>query len=299
MDWTHPGVRTSLGLLPTVLVSHALSNVNDVVDRLVASTLTTGAIAALGFGHRLVTLPHGLLSHALLQVLYPSLSARLATEGPGAAGLLLRRGMVTLTLLLPVATLLAVESATIVQLVYGRGRFGPEDVAVTAAALRAFAPGLVFAGVRDLALRGLYAVNDRRLPIIAAVAGAATNVAGDFSLGPLLGVTGLALATSGSQAVSCAVALPGLGRGGGRVQVSGILRALAPVAVAGAVSGAVMVLLSASLPATATTAGSMLRVATVGAAGIVAHLVMLWLRRVPELREMRSLARRGRSRRRG
>lgn len=283
-------VRESVALLPTVVISHVLSNVNSVVDRLVASTLRSGAIAALGFGHRLVTLPHGLLSLSLIQVLYPSLSARLATEGPQAAGHLLRRGTVTLTIvLLPVATLLAVESSAIVAIVYQRGQFDAADVALTSAALLAFAPGLVFAGVRDVALRGLYALHDRRSPIIAAVTGVAVNVAGDVALGPVLGVTGVALATSGSQAVSCVVAFRALRRVDPEVGRQLILRPLVSVALAGAVGALIMVLVATAAPSPATTLSALVRVAVVGGAGLSGHVLMLRVLEVAELDDLTGL----------
>lgn len=299
LDWSEPGVRRAFGLLPTVLLSHTVSNVNHIVDRVVASTLRAGSIAALGFGHRLVTLPHGLLSQALIQVLYPSLSARIATEGAQAGARLLRRGTVMLTLVLaPIALLLTVESATIVSVVYGRGRFGAQDVTLTAAALAAFAPGLVFAGVRDVALRGLYAVNDRRMPVIAALAGAAANIAGDVTLGPLLGVTGLALATSGSQAVSCVAALRGLARDRGGLRLRGLVRSLAPVAGAATLAAVAMIGVGQWWPAATSTVAGLVRLGAVGAAGVAVHLVTLHLLGVPELTELRGLVSlRGRYRR--
>jgi putative peptidoglycan lipid II flippase len=292
LDLRDPGLRESFALLPTVAISHVASNINHVVDRLVASTLRTGTIAAIGFGHRLATLPHGLLSHALIQVLYPTLSARLATDGPGAAGDLLRRGTVTLSIVLvPVAALLAVESTTIVTLVYGRGRFDADDVALTAAALLAFAPGLAFTGVRDVALRGLYGLSDRRSPIIAAVTGAGVNIIGDVTLGPTFGVTGLALATSASQAVSCAVAFSALRRVDPQLRRRMSARPLAAVAIAGSVAVLVMVLVAAAAPVGATMPEALIRVAVVGGVGLAGHVLVLRLLGVDELADLTGLLR--------
>ncbi len=73
-----PGLTAIAGLLPVLLIGHVLSNLNTLVDRMVGSTLESGAIAALNYAYRLVTLPHGLLVAALLQALYPTLSAAAA-----------------------------------------------------------------------------------------------------------------------------------------------------------------------------------------------------------------------------
>lgn len=276
LDRREPGVATALSILPTVVLSHVIANVNNVVDRVAGSALAAGSIAALGFGHRLVALPQGLLAQSLIVVLYPSLNRRLATEGPAAAADLLRRGSVTLAVvLLPVASLLAVEAEAAVRLVYARGSFDAEDVALTSAAVRAFAPGLVLSGIRDLALRGLYSVGDRSSPLVAAGVGAAVNVAGNLVLGPRLGVAGIALATTLSQLVSMVLAVRALRH---RLPADGKQRSRRPwpaVAGAGALGLLTMAGMAAVMPEASSTGHLIGRLAAVGVVGGAVQLAVL------------------------
>lgn len=284
-----PGVAATAGLLPVILLGHLASNVNTLVDRVVGSALDDGAIAALNYAYRLVTLPHGLLVLALLQVLYPALGAAAGRRDEFRA-LTDRSGRVLVAVLVPVAGLLAALAVPIVTLVYGRGAFTAEDVARTAAGLAGYAPGLVAMGVRDLALRGLYGMSDRWRPAAVTVAGMVVNVVADLTLGRRFGLPGLAVATSLSfttAAVLSVWVLAGAHGGvGPRALLAALGRNLMAVVPAVVAAGAVL-----RLVGTASAADALLTVAVGGAAGLGVHVLVLRLLRAPELGEATALAR--------
>lgn len=264
-----------------------MSNVNTLVDRAVGSTLPDGAIAALNYAYRLVTLPHGLLVVAVLQKLYPALGA--AAGDREAFSRLTTRGTTTLVgLLVPLAAVLVVLAEPVVAVVYGRGSFSARDAARTAAALAAYAPGLVALGVRDVALRGLYGLADRWRPALVAAAGMAVNVVGDLALGPRFGVVGLGAATSMSFAASAALGVGLLARVHGGVGVGQAVAALGRGALAVLPAGLVMAGLAGVLPGTGT-AAALLRVVVAGGAGVAVHLLVLRLLRAPEVTELGAL----------
>ena len=68
---------------PAVLAA-SVGQVNSLIDTILASTLTTGAISWLYYADRLLELPIGLVAVALGTVLLPNLS-RLAGRDDGAA----------------------------------------------------------------------------------------------------------------------------------------------------------------------------------------------------------------------
>ncbi len=111
-----PGTAAIAGLLPVIVLGHLASNVNTLVDRLVGSTLDEGAIAALNYAYRLVTLPHGLLVLALLQVLHPALGA-VADRRAEFRALTDRGASVLVAVLVPAAGLLAALAALAVPVV--------------------------------------------------------------------------------------------------------------------------------------------------------------------------------------
>lgn len=305
LDWDDPGLRTIAGLLPPLFLGAAVSEVNVFVDRMVGSTLGEGIISALNYAFRVVTLPHGLVAMALVQAVYPSLGA-VAEAGDGAAfRRLLQRGMGALAVgLAPMTVALVVLRDPIVAFVYGRGRFDAQDATLTALALAAYGLGLVPMALRDLANRALYAARDGRTPARVALVAMGVNVAGDLVLGPWLGITGLALATTLSFTTGLVLLVAHLDRRYGAVDVGGLLASTGRVAMAAAASGVAMhgayrallahwqIQPSALADGAAGAAVELALVAGPGAVGCVAYLLALVVLRSPEVTDLVEAGRR-------
>lgn len=200
-DLKDAGFREIARLVPPMLVGTALTNVNTMVDRAVASGLDEGSITALSYGWRLVHLPETLLITSLLVPLYPALSAS-AKNVPELRRLVGRGVSVAVTVLTPMCVVLAVGADTVVDLAFGYGAFDDAQVAVTATALLWYTPALLALGCRQVIVRASYAVGDSRSPVTIAVIAMIINVVGDVTLGPLMGVAGIALATTVSFIVA-------------------------------------------------------------------------------------------------
>ncbi|WP_240614984.1 murein biosynthesis integral membrane protein MurJ [Arthrobacter ruber] len=184
-------------LMPPLLVGSAISNVNSLVDRAVGSTLGDGAITALSYGWRLVNLPETLLIASLLVPLYPALGAA-AGNLPEIRRLVNRGLSVTVTILVPLTLVLMVAAFPLSFVAYGRGEFTVEDARATAVAVLWYAPALVAMGVRQVMVSTSYALGDSKAPVVVSLIAMVINVAGDISLAPVMGVAGIALATSAS-----------------------------------------------------------------------------------------------------
>lgn len=192
-----PGFQEIARLVPALLVGSAIGNVNTMVDRAVGSTLEEGAITALSYGWRLINLPEMLIIAALLVPLYPALGA--AASSTTEIRRLVGRGLsVAVTVLTPLCVVLTIAAVPLVQLAFGRGAFTSEDVAATATAVFWYTPALLALGCRRVIVSAAYALGDSRAPVIVAVIAMVINVVGDIVLAPLLGIAGIALATSAS-----------------------------------------------------------------------------------------------------
>ena len=233
LDVRDPGFREMAHLVPPLLVGSAIGQVNSLVDRAVGSTVGEGAIAALSYGWHLVGLADTLVVATVATTLYPALAA---AARPGRAAELqdlLRRGSgVLLVLVTPVALVLALAAEPVVDLVLGRGDFGPEAVALTALAVAGYAAGLPALALREPATRAFYALGDSRTPVVLALLGMAVNVAGDLTLGVRLGIPGLAASTSLSLALVAALTLWRVRRAGGGLDLGGLGRCCLQVALA-------------------------------------------------------------------
>jgi putative peptidoglycan lipid II flippase len=143
----------------------------------VAAGLGAGSISALAFGLDYQVLPVSLIGVSFSLAVFPVLSAAYA-DGDGRAfrGVLVRN-VVTIALLTTAAAIgLFVLSGTLVEVLLGGGKFGPEDVATTSAVVAAFALSVPFDALAYPLSRGLYATHDTIRQVIASFTGLAVVV---------------------------------------------------------------------------------------------------------------------------
>ncbi|GFM38596.1 murein biosynthesis integral membrane protein MurJ [Desulfovibrio psychrotolerans] len=193
--------RVGSRMLPAVFGA-AVYQVSIVVTTMLASLLPEGSISHLYYADRLVQFPLGVFGLAVGTAALPAL-ASLAAKGDHAAfrSTLATSMRLTLFISLPAAAGLAGMAEPIVNVLFGRGAFGPADVHGTVLALWGYAAGLpAFAAARPL-LAAFHARRDARTPVAAAVGGLFVTTASGLALMQPMGHTGLAVAvTLGSWA---------------------------------------------------------------------------------------------------
>jgi putative peptidoglycan lipid II flippase len=289
LDLRDPGLRTIARLVPPLLLGSAVGNVNTLVDRAVASAQGEGTIAALSYGWRVVSLADTLVVASFAVALYPAFGAAAAPAARVELRRLVGRGLTAVTLVLvPAVAGLVVAATPVVALVFGRGSFGPEAVALTATAVAWYAPGLLPLAWREVVTRAFYALGDSRTPVAVALLALVVNLAGDLTLGLALGVPGIAASTVLSLVVAAVANTVQLSRRHGAVdgrQVAAALGrlGLAGVAAAGAAAATLLVIQAAAGPVS-TAAGweAAARLAGAGVAVAATYVVALALLRAPE-----------------
>lgn len=246
--WHHPGVRQVGALLLPAVFGASAGQVNALVGTILASHLGTGGVAWLYYADRLLELPIGIVAIALGTVLLPNLS-RLHSAGDAAAfGATLDWGMrVGLLLAVPAAAALATLALPLVATLFLHGEMLPRDAEMTAAALIAFAVGLVPLALVKIAAPGYFARQDTATPFKFALASVAMNIAASLAMFTWLGHVALALATSIAAFLNAGLLIGGLLRQGHYRPGRELVRA----GVAAAVGSAAMcaVLLAAMPPA--------------------------------------------------
>lgn len=193
----HPALRRVGRLLVPAVFGLAAVQVMVFVNTLLASLLAEGAISFLYYADRIMEFPLGVFGIALASASLPAMSRQAAMNDlAGVAG--------TLTLALRLATFVSVPASValvvlrvpLVQILFERGRFGPDDTAATAAALAWYGVGLVgFAGAR-IAAQSFYAIGQPGLAVRLGVLAVAINIVAAVTLMRPMGHAGLALASS-------------------------------------------------------------------------------------------------------
>ena len=210
-----PGVRRVVRLMLPAAFGASVSQINLLIDTVLASFLAAGSISWLYYADRLMELPLGIFAIALATVLLPRLSGSHASGDRDGFSAALDQGLrLGLLLTLPAATALVVLAEPLVATLFHYGAMGDGDVRAAAMALRAYALGLIgFTGVKILA-PGYFARQDTRTPVRIALVAMAVNLVLNLALILPLAHVGLALATSVAALVNAALLLRGLLREG-------------------------------------------------------------------------------------
>ncbi|MEN3187848.1 MAG: murein biosynthesis integral membrane protein MurJ [Atribacterota bacterium] len=191
------GFQQVVGLMLPVTFSLAISQLNTLVDRVIASLCEEGAVSALYFADRLMELPLGVFGIALSTAILPSLSQKACQDSlEDWKGALWQGVRFILFIMVPVSIFLLVFNAQTVSVVYQRGVFGGLATRMTASALFFYTLGLPFFALTHLFTRAFYSLRDSKTPVKVGVATVLFNIALDLILVRHLSFKGLALATS-------------------------------------------------------------------------------------------------------
>jgi putative peptidoglycan lipid II flippase len=192
-----PEVKKVFKLMGPAIIGSSMSQINMIVNRILASFLVTGSVSWLYFSDRLMEFPLGVLGIALATVILPSLSKKHANASSEEFSRILDWALRWVLMIgLPATVGLVLLSRPILVTLFQYQNFNELDVEMTARALMAFAFGLLgFIAVKVLA-PGFFARQDTKTPAkIAMVAFAVNIVLSLLLVGPLKHV-GLALAIS-------------------------------------------------------------------------------------------------------
>lgn len=203
-----PRTRETIRLTGPFLLTSAAGALGLVVDRILASGLPTGNIAALNYALLIIQLPLGLLVNA---VSLPGFT-RLAEEWNAEDRQLFRQVLhktldLTLLIAVPSALLLRTAAVPIVHFLYQRGAFSRQSTAMTAHILLFWTLGLPAFAAQMVLGRALFVLRTARVMVTLTVLTVAANVAGDLLLIHPLGAGGLALATGAAAWLGAALSL--------------------------------------------------------------------------------------------
>jgi len=224
----HDGVKRILVLMVPALFGVSVSQINLLLDTVLASLLPTGSVSWLYYSDRLTELPLGVFAIAIATVILPTLSGQRARADDTAFSETLSWAIRSVLLIaIPATVALAFLAEPLLVTLFQYGAFGAQDRVMAAVSLQAYSLGLgAFMLVKVLA-PGFYAREDMKTPVRIGIIAMGTNMVLNllFVL-PLLwwfniGHAGLALATSVSAWLNAALLYRGL-RLHGMLSITGI-----------------------------------------------------------------------------
>ncbi|GAH92121.1 unnamed protein product, partial [marine sediment metagenome] len=197
VDFSDPGVKKLLKLLVPAMIGLAITQINVVVDRTIASTLIDGSISALYYSNRLVQFPLGAFGIAISIAIFPTLAKYTAKNNITEFKKSLLFGLrMLLFITVPSAVGLIVLKDSLIRLIYEHGIFSRAATNMTASALLYYSIGLFAYACVRLITMSFYALKDTKTPVKIGIYIVFLNIALDFILIRYLAHSGLALATS-------------------------------------------------------------------------------------------------------
>ena len=195
--WHAEGVKKIRKLIVPALFGVSVTQINLLLDTLIASFLVTGSISWLYYADRLLEFPLGLFGIGIATVILPSLSKLHSSADPKAFNNTLDWGIRIICLMgWPALAGLMILAQPIIMVLFMRGEFDQNEVLQVSYALFAYLSGLVsFMFIKVLA-PGFYARQDTTTPVKIGIVALVSNMAFNLMLAPFFGYVGLAIATT-------------------------------------------------------------------------------------------------------
>lgn len=203
LNVNNESVKQMVALSIPVIVGTSVSQVNFLIDRTIASTLQVGAISALNYAVRLNTFAQGLIIFPIITLLYPTISELVVNKKYKELNKITQKTFSVVTLLIvPIIIGGFILSKEITSALFVRGAFDENALYMTEGAVKYYIIGTAGLAFRDIYSRIFYSFNDTITPAKNTVISVVINVILNLVLSRIMGIKGLALATSISTIIT-------------------------------------------------------------------------------------------------
>jgi putative peptidoglycan lipid II flippase len=190
-------IRKMFKLMLPIILSSAVLEVNQIVDKNLASSLISGTVSTLNYSVKVNNVVTALVGTAVMTALFPKMSELAAKNDIHELKKHLIDCVVTLLpLLLPLTVGMVMLSRPLVQILLERGAFEPEDTQRTAECLQMYALSIATSNLTPLFVRAFYAMKQAKFPAILSAISVATGIVLKFLLVDSYQHRGLAFGTS-------------------------------------------------------------------------------------------------------
>lgn len=280
LGFSDPDVKRILNLMLPAMFGVSVSQINLLLDTVLASFLVTGSVSWLYTAERLTELPLGLIGIAVATVILPSLSAKYAEKSEREFKAMLDWALRVIVLVgLPSSVAMAILAKPLIAALFLHGKFTAHDVEMSGSALQALSGGILAFMMIKVFAPGYYSRQDVRTPVKIGIIAMVANMVFNLMLVWNFKHVGLSMASTLSAFLNAGLLYWGLHKRGvyriDRLWIKLVMRYLAANAV-------MAVVLLEITPATAwwmAAHGSWLKVAVIlgiCAAGALSYFAALF-----------------------
>ena len=191
------GVKKVAKLMVPALFGVSVSQINLLLDTILASFLITGSVSWLYYSDRLVELPLGVIGIAIATVILPSLSRIHSRKQGDHFSATLDWALRLIVLIgIPAATALVVLANPLITTLFQYGEMTGNDVEKISGSLRAYSLGLLAFMLIKVLAPGYFSRQDTKTPVKIGIKAMVANMVFNLALIVPFAHVGLALATS-------------------------------------------------------------------------------------------------------
>lgn len=199
-------LKHSIVMALPIMIGLGVDEINVIVDRTIASGFQEGSISVLNYANTLVTIAHNIITVSIYTVLFTDVSALAAKNNKALIGEKITNALNTSLLFLFPATMgMIIFSYPIVKVLYERGNFTTNTTYLTSIAMVFYSLYLVPNGIRMISQAYFYAYGKTRFCMAVSFISVAVNIILNIILSRIMGIYGLALATSIGVAVGAII----------------------------------------------------------------------------------------------
>lgn len=195
-------IKTLLARLPSALISSGITQLNTLVDKIMASNLSVGSISCLSYGTRLYMVLQELFANVVATSSYPQIIELIARDRKDELSKLLSKIICVIWFFtIPLTVGGIVYSENLVHVAFVRGAFTSEVGGVTAGVFIGYISALAFSSLNGIMNNVFFGFGDTKSPMMFNLLNLMLNVCLNFIFVKRFAVAGLAIATSISSVI--------------------------------------------------------------------------------------------------
>lgn len=197
LDFKDANIRKMAILAFPAILGTSVAQINLLIDRTLASSIAVGGITALNYSSTLSVVIIGIFVLSISSILYPKIS-KICAENRMDELITVLSGAISAVnvMVIPAIVGLMIFAEPIIVLLFGRGEFDSQAIAMTSSALFFYSIGIIGLSHREILTNTFYSLQDTKTPMINAAIAMVLNIILNLILSVFLGISGLALATS-------------------------------------------------------------------------------------------------------
>lgn len=205
------GIKKLIRLAGPLLIGNAIYEINDIVDKQISSGLGRGGVSVLSYGASINEIVTSLIVTSISTILFSHYATWIAEGNAKKVGESLQQSLeYLLAIIMPIMIMCFVAGDLIVGVLYGRGNFDANAISKTNGVVIGYAVGFFFQAARANIVKVYYAFQDTKTPMINGAISVCINIIFSILLSNILGISGIAFATSTAMLVVTMLLLPGI-----------------------------------------------------------------------------------------